>query len=429
MTMPMPTFVSRLRLLSFLAVAVSQGACDTVRSGPTPAGWTAQTDTVGDTITVRTLSGSVWGEERTLVEEMSIGALEGPEEYLLGRIAAIAVDRAGHVYLLDQQGAALRVYDPDGTFVRAIGREGQGPGELSRPGAGLQILSDGKVAVRDPGNGRIQFFSADGTPEGFGRLRAQFDTSEPMVADTADHLFTPNIRDGGVPLDQWDRGMVEYAPNGDSIGFRSHPLPPFEEAFVEARNENSWNRTRVPFAPAQRYAFSRFGAYAHGTGATYSIDILHRDGSVLRVERAYEPVPVQSGERASAETTTTRSMRRVEPGWSWNGPAIPDDKPAYRHLFFSDEGRVWALLNSVGYDTGEPTYTASPGEPDAPNQWREPNVFDVFDREGRFLGRVTAPDGLRTNPVPVIRGDQVWAIVADELDVQYLKRFRVSPSA
>ena len=39
---------------------------------------------------------------------------------------------------------------------------GEGPGELNSPGGGLAVLTDGRVVVRDPGNQRLQVFSADG---------------------------------------------------------------------------------------------------------------------------------------------------------------------------------------------------------------------------------------------------------------------------
>ena len=42
------------------------------------------------------------------------------------------------------------------------------------------------------------------------------------------------------------------------------------------------------------------------------------------------------------------------------------------------------------------------------------------------LGLVRAPDGFTTSPSPVFRGDQVWAVVRDELDVQYIVRFRIT---
>lgn len=59
--------------------------------------WRASIDTVGSFTTVRTLSGSVWQDTASLLEEASIGALEGTEAYLLGNVVGVAAqgDRIG----------------------------------------------------------------------------------------------------------------------------------------------------------------------------------------------------------------------------------------------------------------------------------------------------------------------------------------------
>ena len=57
-----------------------------------------QADVVIDTIVVRTLAGSVWGGDATLEPEVSTGELDGPEEYLFGRVSSLAVDDDHNVY-------------------------------------------------------------------------------------------------------------------------------------------------------------------------------------------------------------------------------------------------------------------------------------------------------------------------------------------
>lgn len=78
------------RLLSAAAAGLLTGCGTDVD----PSGFPTETvvETIGDTTVVRTLSGSVWGMEATLVPEITIGQVDGPEEYLFG---IIRFDRGG----------------------------------------------------------------------------------------------------------------------------------------------------------------------------------------------------------------------------------------------------------------------------------------------------------------------------------------------
>jgi glucose/arabinose dehydrogenase len=53
------------------------------------------------------------------------------------------------------------VFATDGTFLRAFGGYGSGPGQLIEP-VGIAIGPDGNVYVADSGNGRINTYTRDG---------------------------------------------------------------------------------------------------------------------------------------------------------------------------------------------------------------------------------------------------------------------------
>jgi hypothetical protein len=62
--------------------------------------------------------------------------------------------------------------------------------------------------------------------------------------------------------------------------------------------------------------------------------------------------------------------------------------------------------------------------------WRDAHIYDLFDRDGRYLGEVDVPEGFRTGPRPYIKGDVVVALVEDDEGIPYVKRFRlVEPAA
>ena len=183
----------------------------------------------------------------------------------------------------------------------------------------------------------------------------------------------------------------------------------------------------VPFTPQPSWAFSPLGWMVGGLSTRYAIDQYLPDGRVLRIERVAEPVAVLADERASQEEQSTWNMRRTQPDWRWNGDPIPDTKPAFRSIMVGLDGRIWVLVHQPAERIPDEEIDRS-DDPDArpPARWREPVVFDVFEPEGTYLGRVRAPQGFLLYPRPVFRGDHVWAVVRDDLDVQYVKRFRIS---
>jgi len=115
------------------------------------------------------------------------------------------------------------------------------------------------------------------------------------------------------------------------------------------------------------------------------------------------------------------NFRNYAPDWQWNGPPIPDTKPAFSELTVGTDGRIWVQLHQPGYLDE----AADPDDPDATDGWAEPAVWDVFEPDGTYLGQVRAPNSLSTYPRPIFGPEHVWAITTDELDVQYLTRFRI----
>lgn len=67
-----------------------------------------------------------------LEREQSFG---DTDETLIGRMGDIAVDERGRVYITDLQANTIHIYEPDGTHLQNIGREGSGPGEFRMIGA------------------------------------------------------------------------------------------------------------------------------------------------------------------------------------------------------------------------------------------------------------------------------------------------------
>jgi hypothetical protein len=177
----------------------------------------------------------------------------------------------------------------------------------------------------------------------------------------------------------------------------------------------------IPFAPGPVWAFSPHGYYAAGVGDRYAVTLFRSGEPVLRIEREVDPVPVDPDEKAAWKESITANMRRMSPGWRWDGPAIPDTKAAFRQLEVGLDGRIWVLR----YQRAERREVGAEEEDRRPSprrDWPEPTVYDVFEPDGRYLGAVRVP---RETTVHVMRGDYLWGVTRDSLDVQYIERFKL----
>jgi len=412
--------MKRAVILPIAILVVACGEAGTGRRG----GWQAAVDTVGDTITVHTVTGSVWGDTVRLESEVSIGLVEGADEYLIGEPQSIAVGPDGTVYVLDTQVPILRAYAADGSHLRDVGHEGGGPGEYERPD-GMTVLRDGRVLVRDPGGARIVVYDAEGAFVEQWPLSGGFNTSRPLYADTAGRVFTLVLLNPGTPPWEWIMGLRRYGKDGAPGDTIPAPTWDFEPARLTASRENSSSSTTVPFTAQTSWTFSPLGYMVGGLSTAYRIDLYRTNAPVVRIEREWDAVPVQPEEAEERRQVQIDRFHRQYGSWRWNGPPIPDTKPPFRDLFTSQEGNVWVEVSRPAH----PIMTAAEAREEKarsgrqPYRYWEPPAFDVFAPDGRFLGHVEVPESFRMDPQPVVRGDTVWAVTRDDLDVARVVRF------
>jgi hypothetical protein len=392
--------------------------------------WLAAYDTIGDTIVVRTVSGSVWGDTAKLVPDVTIGTFEGADEYMFGRVQSLAAAPDGSIYVYDSHAKELRKYAPDGTYVDTFGREGGGPGEYRQPDGGLAALPDGRVVLRDPGNARLSVYSPDGEYLDGWRIPIPFNTDRKLYTDLAGNTYTLVLLDTEVDVTEFTFGLLRYGPDGSPGDTLRAPHFDFEPSRLIARVTGETGNpvttaVDVPFTPTISRAYSPLGYFVGGVATRYALSLFKATGHVLRIERTnWEPAPVLAGEREEWERIRTAYMRQTQPDWRWNGDPIPDTKPPYRAIYVGERGRIWVCLHQQArkIQSEEEGEELSPGEI-PPQTWLESVAFDVFEPDGRYLGMVRAPEGFSRSPRPVMRGDTVWAVARGELDIPFVRRF------
>jgi len=382
------------------------GALTGCSGGDASTGWEVSVDSsAGYPVVVNTPPGDVIAPTWELVEEVRIGAVEGTGPEVFGEIRGLAVLDDGRVAVLDYQAQAVRLFAPDGTWMRTFGGRGAGPGELADAN-GLIATADGHLLVHDPGNDRRTLFHPDSglvatlpvDIRSYGYTWASVEDERGVVWDTNVIL----LPDGGGRIDIL-QGMNRQGVLSDTVELGRRPPISLQD---EAPGAYRWSRPdgmgggvmSVPFWPR---GFRKLDGSGHFWQKAADVN----DYRIARTTWAGDTTlvfesrrPTRPVEGAARDSAIEAIRERVQQELDWS--RIPAERPVVEGLHVATDGRLWVHVGAPG----------------------QALHFDVFGPDGVYQGTATTEMRLRPYMPPVIRGDTVWAMVTDELDVPYVVR-------
>lgn len=409
-----PSLIALLTIVPLVACGGDRPAASTT--------WSTVTDTIGDTVIVRTVGARDSAVLVGLLPELAFGESDGADEYTFGYVGNVLPATAGDVYVWDAQANLLRRYDSTGHFVRQIGRKGGGPGEYDRP-IGLDVMPDGRLAIWDAGQQRVNIYDTAGTFVSSWRAETNVFMQDGLLADSAGRLnlqLPVGERDdsGDVPM-----GVVRYTADGTVLDtLFPPPLPTPGTLSSEGGSGQSVSSYRfyIEYVPQPSWSVSPLGYLVSTPADRYAITLGRPEGP-LRIERDVPVVPVEAAERSWIERRMTRMVQRQSPGWRWNGPPVPATKPAVDYLKVDADGRIWVARSFLSQRVDNVDADTSDGPPEP--RWRSRAGYDVFATDGHWLGHLPMPQG---TALLHMRGDVAWGTVRDSMDVQRVVRFRLT---
>jgi hypothetical protein len=241
--------------------------------------------------------------------------------------------------------------------------------------------------------------------------------------------------------------MLIDGPPVDTVFIPSASRPPkrFEFRF---RGAPQASYIDIPLVQRFLTAYSNLGYWVSaGDDSTYSVTLHRREGGPLRIESDLPPVQVSAAERQFHFKLFGETVKAREAGGPPGIDLIPTRKPHVSQITTDADGRIWVKLpqpavreaidtladpassgTRVTYSSGGAVFESvreSPG-PRATERWVEPVVYDVFAATGDYIGRLNLPDRATFGNA---RGDKIWLVLKNELDVQTLVRFRFAVGA
>lgn len=366
----------------------------------------------------------IWGEGEgwTFTETLTIEAPEGEPIYEFGRITGMDLGPDGRLFVLDGMAGEIRVFDLQGAYLETIGRRGQGPGELSRGPGGVFVMSDGRVAVPDMGNQRLNWFESPGPAAGAAEVPSH-------------HSIRISYADGfPVRWDGDDLGNVvvqrrAMGGNEDSELAEGDPLARLGETEGEERflilppAKTVWMVGDAPrfkiFETEPTWDLGPSGTLRTGMTGAYSIEVRDPDGTVrMVITKDHTSPPVRESDRERYLALFRAALDRIglPPRGiqrQVDGISFGADYPAITEIMEGPGGTTLVRgVQAVGdmeiLDLAEEM-----------SKRLGSSTWDVFDERGRYQGPVQLPP--RFTPMVWTDG-AVYGRWLDELDRPYVKR-------
>ncbi len=293
----------------------------------------------------------------------SIGIEMGDSNYVLGAVQSLDHHPSGNIVVLDRSACRVRIYSPEGEFIRNISRSGNGPGELSNP-LDMTVLSDGRIVVESPWSGGLHGFTPEGEWLG---LLTPFFNNPPMDLRGADgEAFVAN-RLEVLPGENGDLMVTTFIGRYE-LG---------EEPVVKY-----WEY-EFPFDPNDLTELLRNTMMGH----TFAAD---RQGNVFMAELTSDEYLVQ-GFRPGGELflEIEENMDPVA-----KTPEEIEEEKVYVESYLESMGASGVVIE---FNPDPMRNTISEVETDGERLWvrrgtvLEP-VFDVYDYSGELLFTATVPD-------------------------------------
>lgn len=391
-----PTLVA---FLSSIGLSLGMAGCDTA---PAPGDGTVVRDSADLVIVENDPVLPGWGDEGWTLDPdpvVRIGAVdaEGPEQ-LFGVMHSRFLP-GGEIAVANTRTAEVRIFGPDGTHLRSLGGEGDGPGEFRSPwqvhplGGDSLLVVDlyRSISVLDP-EGRYvrRFVPGDVVGESQGPPRGQFGDGTLLFM----RYQRSDPSEIGIVRTQVE--LVRIGLDGEEV--TSYGL--FDEQTVGRGGGRYIFGPRAEMAPGESDLY-------YAPGDRLEVRRIAPDGRITRLIRLeLDPRPVTPADRDAwldmiieSNPGTPEERFREMLGELESPPYFP----RHGEILVDDREHLWVDDYAV------------PGE-------RAPSRWSVFDPEGRYLGQVTTPAGFIVHE---IAGDRVLGRWQDEFGVEHIHVYRI----
>lgn len=347
-------------------------------------------DTVGSKV-VRVMNPgpTAWADTNgwKLVLERTIQPKEG-EPGELQRPSTVLRTSKGQFVVSDVGAPSISLYDASGRFIRLLGRAGAGPGEYRNPAIALDhdtlVIQDGRL-------GRVTRMTLDGKV-----------TSSFLAKSNSGGMGIDLDGTGRVPVPVFDgksRYWAFYSAAGKALDSLKLPeaSPTQQWSFG---TEGGYGSQSIPYGSYNLYRLLRDGLVLYGNTGSHQFLITRNGRDTVRIFGRSGVlgtlIPDSLRESAFKQATQNPALRAVA-----KASDIPKRHTVWSGLHEDGSGNFWIFSGSY---------------------WDSAHRFDVYTRDGRYLGAV--PLAFSSAQVAVL-GDRIGVIDTDADDLPRIRIYRI----
>ena len=354
-------------------------------------------------------------------EVFTVGSAMATDWQAFGNVRSVHFDAQANLHIFDSQADHIVVVGPDGSLIRTVGGQGEGPGEFGNVLDAI-VARDGSYTVM--GFTTIDLLEPDG--EFVRRVTLDPITTGLVMSGMA-------LPDGRLVVGQIMRfGGEEEEPESEGRPIHIFPLDGTEAELLytawelpeEEEDESSMESTSAgvrmrmaagrAFEPRLQYDLLTDGRLALIDSIGYRVKLIGLDGSITgTIERPIAPIPVDDAimeaereryrEREASEVVSSGAVNVQFEREGVEGRTFADELPVLYDVTVDWEDRIWLERSGPTGDDDGPTDIVTPG--------------------GDYIGTLP-PDGLRT-PDAFGPGGLLAYIETDEMDVPTVRVLRL----
>ncbi len=338
-------------------------------------------------------------------EELTIGVVEGDENYMFGNTIYFNADDEGNIYVTDWDSKEIRKFDSNGKFLLTIGRQGQGPEEFQTVTV-PKFDKDKNIYVTDVSGRKILFFNKEGKylrqikiPTVFRNLyinsKGDFFARRTMLIE----------QEGGSAKSFTVIGLFDNQFNVVADIYKESeeltPLSGRDEKSLAKRLADSASENA--YKPKMTYFLVENDLIYYGYAEKYEISIYSPEGKLIKIiQREYEPIEVSKQHRddyirlwekeylpPSIQKIRKEIIQLIK---------LPKHIPAYKSFILMENGWLAVIVDSIK---------------------NEYALFDIFNQEGKYIAQFKSS-------IPVenllFKNGKAYAIAIED-DYRFVKRY------